>query len=305
MAQGHRRNRGKPVSRPSPSPPSTSRSAAVLPLHGGRRMAPSSVLVRARLGEELEAGRVRSALALFAEVCDAARAAADEDARWWTTPVEVRLGRLADDALLSLDEAEAALAALEEARLLAPAERGHRIDADALCECPALGVVELGAARARLRREGELVGPATALLREVVRCADAEGVATTTLPRLAEAVLYGRTRVTQSLALLERLALVERSDLPNRTVRLRLLDGSAVPAASAPERTASARPARRTGASAAPAAGARMRLPTNVPLQIGGEPLVLAPGIVPELELGADGRYYLWLGPVRLGPYDG
>jgi hypothetical protein len=48
-----------------------------------------------------------------------------------------------------------------------------------------------------------------------------------------------------------------------------------------------------------------MRLPTGVPIQVGGEPLTLAPGIVPELELSADGRYYLWLGPVRLGPYDG
>jgi hypothetical protein len=48
-----------------------------------------------------------------------------------------------------------------------------------------------------------------------------------------------------------------------------------------------------------------MRLPTNVPLQIGGVEVDLVPGIVPELELGSDGRYYVWLGPVRLGPYDG
>ena len=48
-----------------------------------------------------------------------------------------------------------------------------------------------------------------------------------------------------------------------------------------------------------------MRLPVNAPLQIGGEWVQVAPGIVPELELGADGRYYVWFGPVRVGPYEG
>ena len=244
----------------------------------------------------MEVGRVRAALALLAEVCDTAKVSVGEDARWWTVPVELRLGRVADDALLTLNEAETALADLEAAYLLAPAERGHRIEADTLCECPALGATDVGSAKARIRRGGELVGPATALLREIVRIADDQGVAATTVPRLVESVLYGRTRTTQSLAVLERLALVERSDLPNRTVRLRLLDGTASPA----------RPTERRTATEAPSpAGTRMRLPTSVPLQVGGEPLVLAPGIVPELELGADGRYYLWLGPVRLGPYDG
>ena len=260
----------------------------MLPLHGGRLLAPSSVLARARLGEELEPARVRAALALFAEVCDGARAAEGAEGRWWMAPLQLRLGRTADDALLSLDEAEGALADVEAAGLLVPAERGHRIEADALCECPALAVLDVDGAKARLRREGELVGPATALLREIARIADGEGVASTTVPRLVDAVMYGRTRVTQSLAVLERVALVERSDLANRMVRLRLRDASR----EAPQPP---RPA--------PSAGSRMRLPTNVPLEVAGVPLELAPGIVPELELGADGRYYLWLGPVRLGPY--
>jgi multidrug efflux pump subunit AcrA (membrane-fusion protein) len=268
----------------------------VLPLHGGRLLMPGPVLVRARLGEALDVGRVRAALAFLAEACDAARSTADDDARWWLAPVELRVGRMADEALLTLDEAEAALAELEAARVLIPAERGHRIDADVLCECPALGGVDLAAAKQRIRGGGALVAPATALLREIVRIADAEGVAGTTLPRLTESTLYGRTRITQSLALLERLALVERVDLPNRTVRLRLRDGS---------RAAALPPASRASTPAPAAGGTRMRLPINVPLQVGGEPLVLAPGMVPELELGADGRYYLWLGPVRLGPYDG
>ncbi|HEX8212551.1 MAG TPA: hypothetical protein VF584_20405 [Longimicrobium sp.] len=268
----------------------------MLPLHGGRLLAPSTVLVRARLGEEMEAGRVRAAVAFFAEVCDAAKLTVGADARWWTVPAELRVGRMADDALLTLDEAETALADLETAQLLTPAERGYRIEADVLCECPALAAVDAGAAKARIRRGGELAGPATALLREIVRTADDQGVAATTIPRLVEAVLYGRTRVTQSLAVLERLALVERSDLPNRMVRLRLLDGTPSPAPPAERRASTAGRAQ---------AGTRMHLPTGVPLQVGGEPLVLAPGIVPELELGADGRYYLWLGPVRLGPYDG
>ncbi|HYW08240.1 MAG TPA: hypothetical protein VE913_14855 [Longimicrobium sp.] len=262
----------------------------MLPLHGGRLLAPSSVLVRARLGEELEAGRVRAALSLLAEVCDAAKLSVGADARWWTVPVEIRVGRMADDALLTLSEAETALEDLTVAQLLTPAERGYRIEADALCECPAFAIVDMDAAKTRIRRAGELVGPTTALLREITRIADENGVAATTMPRLVEAVLYGRTRVTQSLAVLERLALVERSDPPNRTVRLRLLDGSPAPS-------------EKPRASAPPApASTRMRLPTGVPLQVGGEPLVLAPGIIPELELGADG-YYLWLGPVRLGPY--
>jgi hypothetical protein len=253
------------------------------------------VLVRARLGEEMETGRVRAALALFAEVCDTAKVAVGKDARWWTVPVELRVGRMADDALLTLDEAETALADLEAAQLLMPAERGYRIEADVLCECPALAGVDIGAAKVHIRRGGELAGPATALLREIVRTADDQGLVATTMPRLVEAVLYGRTRVTQSLAVLERLALVERSDLPNRTVGLRVLDGAASPAPP---------PERRTVANSTPA-GTRMRLPAGVPLQVGGEPLVLAAGMVAELELGADGRYYLWLGPVRLGPYDG
>jgi hypothetical protein len=250
------------------------------------------VLVRARLGEELEAGRVRAAIALFAEVCDVAKAAVEPDARWWTVPVELRLGRMADAAVLTLDEAEAALAALQAAELLTPAERGCRVEADVLCECPALDLLDLGSAKARIRGAGELVGPATALLREIVRIADGEGSAGTTMPRLSEAALYGRTRVTQALTILERLTLVERSDLPNRTVRLRLLEGTASPAPPVERRATAGVPG-------------RMRLPTGVPLQVGGAPLVLAPGIVPELEVGADGRYYLWLGPVRLGPYDG
>jgi hypothetical protein len=268
----------------------------VLPLHGGRLLAPSSVLVRARLGEEVGTGRVRAALALFAEVCDAAKLSVGADARWWTVPVELRIGRMADVALLTLDEAETALADLEAARLLAPAERGHRIEADALCECPVLATLDIYAGKARIRGAGELVGPTTALLREVVRAADEQGVAETTMPRLAEATLYGRTRVTQALAVLERLALLERSDLSNRAVRLRLLDGSASPAPPVERRVSAAAHAQSSG---------RMRLPTGVPLQVGGEPLVLAPGIIPELELDADGRYYLWLGPVRLGPYHG
>lgn len=284
------------MSRPSSLPYSPQRSAAVLPLHGGRLLAASSMLVRARLRDELEPARIRSALALFAEVCDTARGAEGEDARWWIVPVEIRLGRLADDALLSLDEAENALADLEGARLLVPAERGHRIDVDALSECPSLAVLDFAAARDRIRRTGELVSPATALLREIVRIADDQGAVTTTIPRLVDAVLYGRTRVTQALSVLERTGLVERTDLPNRTAHLRLLDAPAAP--SAPR-------ARGTPSPAAPPAGTRMRLPTNAPLQVGGEPLMLAPGIVPELELAADGRYYLWLGPVRLGPYDG
>lgn len=48
-----------------------------------------------------------------------------------------------------------------------------------------------------------------------------------------------------------------------------------------------------------------MRLPTNAPIQVGGEVLQVAPGMTPELELAEDGRYYLWIGPVRIGPYDG
>jgi hypothetical protein len=243
----------------------------------------------------MEPGRVRAALALFAEVCDMAKVSVGEDARWWTVPVEPRVGRMADDALLTLDEAETALADLEAAQLLTAAERGYRIEADALCECPALGAIDLPAAKSRIRGGGELVGPTTALLREIVRLADDQGVVATTMPRLVEAVLYGRTRTTQSLAVLERLALVERADLPNRTVRLRVLDAAASPVPLTE---------RRSAANPAPA-GARMRIPSSVPLQVGGEPLVLAAGIVAELELGADGRYYLWLGPVRLGPYDG
>ncbi len=95
--------------------------------------------------------------------------------------------------------------------------------------------------------------------------------------------------------MLVRAGLVERRDLPNRMVRLQLVDGVTP---TAPPRPLTGN----TGPS--PNLGGRMRLPVNAPLQIGGERLDLAPGIVPELELGPDGRYYLWLGPVRIGPYD-
>jgi hypothetical protein len=104
--------------------------------------------------------------------------------------------------------------------------------------------------------------------------------------------------VTQALGVLVELGLVNRVDLPSRMVRLELLDAS---------KPATSPPSPRTPTRRAPGAAAtgRMQLPTNVPLQIGGVEVKLVPGIVPELELGLDGRYYVWLGPVRLGPYDG
>lgn len=244
----------------------------------------------------MTAPRTRAAVAFFAEICDSARAARGAESRWWTSPYEVSVEPAADAALLSLADAETALADLEAAGLLIPAERGHRIDADALCECPALSYFDLGAARERLRGQGQLVAPATALLREIVRLADERGTASTTISRLLDAVLYGRTRLTQALSILERVGVVERRDLANRMVRLHLLGGAALPAPPAPS-------ARNTGLS--PISHGRMRLPVNAPLEIGGEAIHLAPGIVPELELGPDGRYYLWLGPVRIGPYDG
>lgn len=287
----------KLVSQPSPFPTPPDRGTSVLPLHGSRAYAPNSVLVRARLGEGATAQRTRAAIAFFAEVCDSARASRGAEARWWTAPVEIGVDWVADGALLSLDEAEAALADLEAAGLLAPAERGHRIEADALCECPALWHLDLAAARERLHGHGQLVGPTTALLREVVRLADDQGAVSTTIPRLVDAVLYGRTRLTQALAVLARLGLVERRDLPNRMLRLQLLDGAAPvlpPVSRAGNRAASL-----------PSNGARMQLPVNAPLQIAGEWVHVAPGIIPELELGSDGRYYLWLGPVRIGPYEG
>lgn len=281
-------------SSPFPAPPTGGTS--ILPLHGSRAYAPSSVLVRARLGEDVTAPRARAAVAFFAETCDAARASRGAETRWWTTPIEVCVETAADAALLSLADAETALADLEAAGLLIPAERGHRIEADALCECPALSHLDLGAARERLRGQGQLVAPATALLREIARLADERGTASTTIPRLLDAVLYGRTRITQALSVLERVGLVERRDLANRMVRLQLLGGAA------PATPPGLPPANR---GLSPISGGRMRLPVNAPLEISGEPVHLVPGVVPELELGPDGRYFLWLGPVRIGPYEG
>jgi len=279
-----------------PAPPNG--AASVLPLHGSRTHAPSSVLVRARLGEEVDTARARGAVGFFAEVCEGARRSQGEEARWWTAPVEIQVEEIAERGLLSLGHAEAALSDLAGAGVLTQLERGHRIEADVLCECPSLASFDLVSARERLRSEGQLVGPATAVLREIVRLADARGAATTTLDRLAEASLYGRTRVTQALGSLVELGLVSRVDLPSRMVRLELQDASQ-PAPSSPSPRA---PTRRAPGAAAPG---RMRLPTNAPLQIGGVEVELVPGVVPELELGSDGRYYVWLGPVRLGPYDG
>jgi hypothetical protein len=286
------------VSRSSSFPSPPERAASILPLRGTRSHAPSSVLVRARLVDGLEVSRIRAAVALFAELCDEARAARGPEARWWAQPVEVRVETAAAAACLSLPEAEAAIVDLVEAGLLTPAERGYLLDADVLCECPALERFDWEAARARLRDRDRLLGPATAVLREVIRAADPEGTLHTTIPRLADASLYGRTRLTQSLVVLERAGLVVRGDLPNRMVRLQLV--SATADASATAERAPALPA----GPPAPSSGGRMRLPTNAPLQIGGQPIEIAPGITPELELGADGRYYLWLGPVRVGPYD-
>ena len=282
----------------TPFPSSPERAASILPLRGSRAHAPSSVLVRARLGDGWEASRVRAAVALFAEICDTARATHGPETRWWASPVDVRVGDAAHAAALSLPEAEGALSDLEETQLLVRAERGHRIEADALCECPALESFDWDAARARLRELDQLVGPATAVLREVVRAADSEGALRTTIPRLLDATLYGRTRLTQALAVLDQAHLVERSDLANRMVRLQLLGGSA----SAPVPTPSA-PLPRAPHAPVASRSNRMRLPTNAPIEVGGEVLQLAPGVVPELELDADGQYYLWLGPVRIGPY--
>lgn len=261
------------------------------------------MLVRARLGEELDAARIRAAVAFFSAACDAARQAQGAETRWWSPPVELRTDEVARATLLSLQEAEDALGELERTELLVPAARGHQIEADVLCECPALASFDEDDARSRLHAHGQLVAPATALLREVVRLADAGGVASTTIPRLVEETLFGRTRVTQALGVLQEAGLVERRDLANRMVRLQLLSGVASHVAPALPRSSM----RRTEppAAAAGARGGRMRLPTGAALQVAGEALDLAPGMVPELELAEDGRYYLWIGPVRIGPYDG
>lgn len=285
------------MTRPSPFPSPPDRTASILPLRGSRAQAPSSVLVRARLDDGLDAGRVRAAVAFFAEVCDTARAAHGAEARWWATSVEVRVEDAAHGAAMSLGEAEAALADLESAQLLGVAERGYRIEADTLCECPALEDFDLDAARARLREQNQLVGPATAILREIARAADREGTLHTTIPRLLDATLYGRTRLTQALSVLGQARLVERGDLSNRMVRFQLIQDPAPSQAPAPRSPRSTAPG---GA----ALGTRMRLPTNAPIEIGGEVLHVSSGIIPELELDADGRYYLWLGPVRVGPYE-
>ena len=269
-------------------------SAGVLPLRGGRTHAPSSVLVRARLDDGRGASRGRAAMGFFAAVCDDARTSQDADARWWSFPVEVPLEATARTAALSLTEAEDARADLEATGLLLVAERGYRIDADVLCECPALDLFDWDAARERLREQNRLVGPATMVLREIIRGADRSGACHTTIPRLLEATLYGRTRITQALALLEQVRLVVRSDLPNRMVRFQLIQGSETQKVPAPSPS---RPARSS------AQGTRMRLPVNAPIEIAGERIEVTPGIVPELELDADGRYFLWLGPVRIGPY--
>lgn len=241
------------------------------------------------------AARVRAAVALFGEVCDDARRRHGSEERWWTQPIEVQVGSWAAGAALSLVEAETASEDLQAAQLVRVTERGVAVDVDALCECPALEIFDWERARGRLEDGGQLVGPTTALLREIVRLADARGVLNTTFARLLEATLYGRTRVTQSLSVLQEAGLVERSDLANRMLRLELLANHA----PAPRRAAApaGHPAPHTGDSG------RIRLPTNAPLQIGGQPLELAPGMVPELELAADGQYYLWIGPVRIGPY--
>lgn len=296
-------NVAHPLSR-SPNAVSTASSARVVPLHGARSHAPSSLLVRARLPETLVAERIRAAVALLAEVCDGARRAAVSDAgRWWTAAMYVEPAAVAADAPMTLTEAEAALADLETARLLVPLERGHRIDADVLCECPALLRFDLDVALARVRREPRRVAASVALLREVVRLADAEGAAQTTLPRLQHAVLYGRTRLTQSIGQLEALDLLRRADLPNRMVRLQLLDPERS-SSTLPTPAASPSPSASVSPGSSRSAG-RMRLPAGMPLQIGGQTLEVLPGMIPELERGDDGRYYLWLGPVRIGPYDG
>ncbi len=171
-----------PLSQSSPSPAPPPGGTGILRLHGSRVYASSSILVRARLGDDAAAPRIRAAVALFAEICDSARAERGAESLWWTSPVEVCVESSADAALLSLTEAETAFTDLVAAGLLMPAERGYRIEADALCECPALSHFDLGAARERLRGQSQLAGPATVLLREIARLADERGTASTTIP---------------------------------------------------------------------------------------------------------------------------
>jgi len=267
----------------------------VVPLRGNRLLAPNSVFVRARLGDEVADADARAGVALFSAACEHARAVHGPESRWWAQTVSFRVPDLAAACLLPLPEAEGAFDALLAARLLSDAERGWLLDADVLAECPCLVWFDLDAASARVREEGRLAGPAIATLRELVRLADAEGALATTIPQLLESVLYGRTRLTQALAALERLSLVTRRDAPNRMVRLQLR--TAGPAPSAVPQVLPA------GSTVMAPAGQRMQLPTNAPLQIGGQPVELIPGVQPELEVGADGLFYVWLGPVRLGPY--
>jgi hypothetical protein len=278
------------------SPSLPERAATVVPLRGNRLLAPNSLFVRARMGDGTQTPEARAGVAFFSAACDRARAVHGAESRWWAQPLSFRVADIASDALLPLPEAEAAFDILRSARLLSDAERGLLVDADVLAECPSLAWFDFDQASACLRAEGRLAAPAVATLREIVRLADAEGMLATTIPHLLESLLYGRTRLTQALGVLERLGWLVRRDAPNRMVHLHLRFAGA--SSTAEVRGSS------PGSPRVEPRGKRMRLPTNASLQVGGEVLELIPGVHPELEIGADGRYYVWLGPVRLGPYD-
>jgi len=268
---------------------------------------PGSVLVRGALGDGHDPGAIRAAVGVCFWVMERARSVEHGGRLWWQRAVAVPASRIAAEMGVGAAEVVGGLAALGAAEVLVPGDHDRMcLQAEVLCEHPALAAIQWGAVRKAIRAHGGRLGPALAVLREVVRLGPSErrgGGAVLRLTELVEATLYGRSAVSQALAELEVVGMLERLESGGRRA-LHLGPGR-----SAFEANISSAVPDRVGPHASGNAG--LTVPAGTPLRFAGAPALPAPdGLIVEIgdgvrirvEKDADGQDVCRVGPLVIGP---
>lgn len=225
----------------------------------------------------------------------------------------------------SLDEAEAAVSLLFAAEVLARVESSStarvRFVEGMLAEEPTLAQLAWEEIRTRLAAVGASPAPALAVARELARAtrvAEPESGSTwvhLTLARLAERTLFQRTALSTAVSALEDAGVIERGQRRGQEGQYRLLPsafgtewpGPAVDPSTQP--TPGTLPAALSG-SPGPLSAHRTATPSlgvsagaAIPIQVGGVPLEIPPGVVVRIEIDREGRQFVHVGPhVVIGP---
>lgn len=287
-------------------------------------------LPRARQPDD---ARRRAAVAVACALAEPAAANAGH-AGWDTAErgVAERADALAESAGLTSAQVQGALALLVAAaaveRISAGGERRLRLADGLVAEEPALARVAWPVVRDRIRAAGASVLPAQAVLRAIARQSGAvpaggtAPVISCTQESLAHETLLGRTAVVSALRALVEAGLMERAARRGTWTECRLLPaayGAAAPSvrAAPPDRevplgfTVDGESLPAAPAARSPGDDARAPVAAGMTLEVGGVRVPLAPGTTVEpppgatitIEIDADGRRFVSLGPgIRLGP---